>query len=62
MIKRIGALLSALALGGIMLVLAGCAAPPPRGSESPELGELRGGGGKPMSNRYNPWPHPSVLP
>jgi hypothetical protein len=62
MIKKIGALLSAVVLFGTILVLVGCAAPSPRGSESPELGELRGGGGKPMSDRYNPWPHPPVLP
>ena len=46
MIKRIGAMFSVLALFGTMQLFVGCATPPPRGSESPELGELRGGGGE----------------
>lgn len=62
MMKKIGVLFSALVLGGALLGLFGCATPPPPREASPELGELRGGGGKPMSNRYNPWVHPAVVP
>ena len=62
MIKRIGALFIAIAMLGIIMGLFGCATPPPRESGSPELGELRGGAGKPLSERYDPWTHPTVVP
>jgi hypothetical protein len=56
MIHRIKVVLSALMLAIILLTLGGCAAPPSRGGE--ELGELRGGSGRPPYGK-SPWSHPA---